>query len=330
MAILFVRGINDLATVGAVLNERGELIYLMRGNTALHEKLKLKPGVSAYLTLFGKGVRQDSVSFNQKPSLIVNQICDADTNRGSLERCIDLCNQVGSPVINKPEKVLLTTRDGVSKLLQGIPGVTMPTTLRLQPKSPADVLAFAEAEKMDFPFIVRLAGDHGGVSMVLVRGREDHDLLHVYPFDGRDFYLTEFVDHKDESGFYHKHRVVVIDGEPMMRHAMYDLGWMVHSPSREFMAARESWDDDRRRMRWLNSEVLPSCMPAIREISKRLDLEYFGMDCVMRPGGEMLIFEVNAAMNILHNPYPAMNETLDGIHDKIRAMLERRSGEALV
>jgi len=330
MTILFVRGINDLSTVGAAIDERGELVYVFHGNTGLHEKVKLKPGVVAYLTLFGKGVPQKSVTFTKTPSLIVNQIANADTNRGALERCIELCGQVDCPVINKPEKVLQTTRDGVSRLLQGIPGVIMPITVRFQPRSPADVFAHAQAQKMDFPFIVRLAGDHGGVSMVLVNGRQDHDLLHVYPFDGRDFYLTEYVDYKDESGFYHKHRLVVIDGEPVLRHAMYDAGWKVHGHSRNFMAGRETWEDDRRRMLWLNSEVLPNLVPAIREISTKLDLQYFGIDCQMRLGGEVLIFEVNPAMNILYNPYPAMKETLEGIHDKIRAMLARHSGEAVI
>jgi glutathione synthase/RimK-type ligase-like ATP-grasp enzyme len=330
MAILFVSGINDLSTVGVQLDGNEKLAYIINGNCSVNGKLPLKNGVAAELVLFGRGVRQRSVNFATNPSLIFNQIADADTHRGALERCAELCAQVPSPVINRPDRIMQTTRNRISELLQGIPGVIMPRTVRFQPASPEDVFERAALEKIDYPFIVRVAGDHAGKSMVLVNGGADHESLHVFPFDGRDFYMTEYVDCKDEAGLYHKQRVVVVDGEPVLRHTLFNSGWKIHGNSREFMRERESWEDSLARMHRMDTELIPKLRPIFQKISERLQLEYFGVDCNVRPNGEVLIFEANANMNILFNPYPEMNDRLNMIHARIHAMLLRHSGEQVI
>lgn len=330
MAILFVSGVNDQSTIGVNLDNKGNLAQLLDGNCSVHGMLPLKEDVAGFMVLFGKGVQQAGVDFVRVPSLIFNQISDADTHRGSLERCVELCSQVQTMVINQPQHVLQTTRDHVAELLQEIPGVIVPKTVRFQPRSPGDVFEHAETEGFEFPFITRLAGEHSGKSMILLAGPEDLDSLHALPFDGRDFYLSQFIDCKDSSGLYHKQRIVVIDGEPILRHSLFNEYWKIHASSREFMMARESWDDDNRRMQRLETEVIPALKPAITEIKNRLKLEYFGLDCNLRPDGKMVVFEANANMNVLYNPYPEMNDCLRTIHQKIQAMLTRYSGEAVI
>ena len=330
MAILFVSGINDLSRIGVAIDDEGQLINLLDGNCSIHQRIPLKEGIDAYLILFGKGVKQRSVDFTRKPTLIVNQIADADTHRGALERCMELCAKVDSPVINHPEIILQTSRDRVSELLQGIPGVTMPRTVRFNPRSPEHVFEGAESENFSFPFIVRMAGDHGGKSMIRVNSREDYRALHVYPFDGRDFYLTEYVEGKDSAGYHQRQRLVVIDGKPILRGSLYDQDWKVHGASRSFMLERESWEDDHVRSNLLETEVIPRLETAVQEITNRLKLEIFGIDCSLSPEGEMLIFEANANMNILTNDHPQMNERMDRIKSRIHAMLARHSGERVI
>lgn len=330
MAILFISGINDLSTMGVNLDDKGQMVQLLDGNCSVHGRIPLKEGVAAYAVLFGKGVKQPKFGFSQVPSLIFNQIADADTHRGSLERCIEMCSEVPSPVINRPERVLDTTRDRISEVLQDIDGVVMPQTLRFQPRSPEAVYGHAGATGIGFPFIVRIAGDHAGKSMVRINGTEDHDDLHALPFDGRDFYLTEYVDCRNPDGLYNKQRFVVIDGEPVLRHWLQQDQWNIHGSSRDFMLARETWVEDHKRMHFLETEMLPGLMPAFRTIYDRIGLEYFGVDCCVRPDGELVVFEVNANMNVLHNPYPEMNEQMRKIHRAIHAMLTRHSGESVI
>jgi len=330
MTILFVSGVNDLSMAGITLDDKGGLMYLLDGNCSVHRRIPLNEDIAADVVLFGKGVRQRTFNFIRTPSLIFNQIADVDTHRGTLERCIELCSQVNSPVINHPENILQTSRDRVSELLQEIPGVTMPKTVRFKPESQEDVFACAESENFDFPFIVRVAGDHGGKSMVRINSRADYHALHVYPFDGRDFYLTEFVDCKDGAGFYYKHRLVVIDGRPILRSSHFDNKWMVHGASRSFMLERETWKEELARIRTLETEVIPRLETAIQEITKRLQLEYYGIDFSLNLEGNMLIFEANATMNILTNKHPQQNERMDMIKSRIHAMLARHSGEKVI
>jgi glutathione synthase/RimK-type ligase-like ATP-grasp enzyme len=330
MTILFVSGVNDRAVMGVSLDENGNLVHLMDGNCSVHHRLPLKKGIDLQFVIFGKGVKQRGAQFNTKPSLIFNQIADADTHRGSLERCIELCDQVNTTVINHPRSVLQTGRDQVAAMLQGIPGVIMPRTVRFQPRSPDEVFEHAAGQGIAFPYLARVAGEHHGRSMVRVDRPEDHAALHALPFDGRDFYLTEYVDYRGEDGFYHKQRIVVIDGEPLLRHALYFNEWMVHASSRAFMMERETWEDDVARFDRLASEVLPPLRPAIREITSRLQLEYYGIDCSLRPDGQMLIFEANANMNVLHGPNPATRYRLEAIEQKLYALLTKYSGEKVI
>ena len=330
MAILFVSGVNDLSVMGVDLDEKGNLVHLMDGNCSVHHRLPLKEGVASEYTIFGKGVKQRRASFTTVPSLIFNQISDADTHRGALERCVEFCDQVSTSIINHPRHVQKTGREQVSSMLQGIPGVIMPRTLRFQPRSPDDVLSFAAAEGIAFPYIARVAGDHRGKSMIRLDKPEDYALLHPLPFDGRDFYLTEYVDYRDDDGFYHKQRIVVIDGEPILRHAMYIDDWMVHANSRSFMMERESWEDDIARYDRLSGEVMSQLRPAFDEITSRLQLQYYGIDCNLSPDGKMLIFEANANMNVLHGPNPRIRYRLTAIQQRIHALLTKYSGERVI
>jgi hypothetical protein len=226
--------------------------------------------------------------------------------------------------------VLQTGRERVADLLQGIPAVIRPRTLLFQPRSPDDVLAYAAGQGLAFPYIARVAGDHHGQSMVRLVTPQDYPALHALPFDGRDFYLTEYVDYRSEDGLYHKQRIVVIDGEPLLRHALYFNEWMVHASSRAFMMERENWDQDRARFDRLSREVLPSLRPAIDEITRRLQLEYYGIDCSLRPDGRVLIFEANANMNVLHGPNPETRYRLEPIEKSLYALLTRYSGEQVI
>jgi glutathione synthase/RimK-type ligase-like ATP-grasp enzyme len=330
MTILFVSGVNDRAVMGVSLDESGNLVHLMDGNCSVHHRLPLKKGIDLQFVIFGKGVKQRGAQFSTKPSLIFNQIADADTHRGSLERCIELCDQVNTTVINHPRSVLQTGRDQVAAMLQGIPGVIMPRTVRFQPRSPDEVFEYAAGQGIAFPYLARVAGEHHGRSMVRMGSQEDYPALHALPLDGRDFYLTEYVDYRGEDGFYHKQRIVVIDGEPLLRHALYFNEWMVHASSRAFMMERDTWEDDVVRFDRLASEVLPPLRPVTREITSRLQLEYYGIDCSLRPDGQMLIFEANANMNVLHGPNPATRYRLEAIEQKLYALLTKYSGEKVI
>jgi glutathione synthase/RimK-type ligase-like ATP-grasp enzyme len=329
MTILFVSGVNDRSTIGVTLDGNGQPVYLIDGNASVHRRLPLPEDATGTFLIFGKGVPQHSIEFQKPPSLVFNQIADADTHRGALERCVELCDRLGTPVINHPRQVLKTTRDQVAEMLQGIPALTVPRTLRFNPRSPEEVLARARAEAFEFPFIVRVAGEHGGRRMVRIGTREDAAALHALPFDGRPFYLSQFVDCRDERGMYHKQRITFVDGRPLLRHALFSGDWNIHGRVRDFMLQHETWAMNFAREEALETRLMPGLAQAFSEIARRLQLEYFAMDCCIHPDGQMVLFEANANMNVLHNPFPEMNPRLQRLHAQLQAMLEKYSGERL-
>lgn len=331
MAILFVSGVNDLSVIVVSPDDRGRPLYRIDGNASLHHRIPLRKGVAQSFLIFGKGVQQHSPRFATPPSLIVNQIADADTHRGALERCIELCSQLQTSVINHPANVLKTTREEVSSALQGVPGVVVPRTLRFQAKSPEEVFSFAAAEGFEFPFILRAAGARDGRRMLRLDSRSDLALLHALPFDGRSFYMTEFVDCRDDHGFYHKQRLAVIDGEPLLRLSLSARQWDVRAGSRAGLIQREVQDGTDRPEARIESDLSPRVTPACREISRRLGLEYFGIDCHMSADGRLTVFEAGANIDILTGHNPQRNgHSKHPVYDRVHRMLARHSGEQVI
>ena len=329
MTILFVSGVSD-ENMGEFrgLDSRGNIMWNVKGCCDVEKYLRLKPGVAGSVMMFGPKIKQSDITFHRAPSLVFNQISDPDTHAGALSRCAEMCKQLSAPVINRPEKIMNTTRDRVSELLQGIAGVTMPKTVRFNPRNPDDVYEQAESVGLQFPFIVRLAGFHNGRNMILLRSREDYDDLHAFPFDGRDFYLTEFVDYKNDSGIYIKQRIAVIDDKPFIRHSLFDQSWKINVSSVDFMAQNRHLYSYAELLEKSDAR-LATVRPAIMEIRKRLGLEYFGIDCHINDQGGMLIFEANANMNILAITIDEYKERASFLRKQVAAMISRRSGERL-
>lgn len=329
MTILFVKGAPD-DNIGEFkgIDARGNISWNVKGCCDVEQYVELPPGASASIMMFGPKVEQSPVTFHRQPSLVFNQIADPDSHAGALRRCAEMCRRLPVPVINHPDRVLATTRDRVSETLQGIAGVRMPRTIRARPSSPDQVFEQAAAFGIALPLIVRLPGFHNGISMVLLRDREDYALLHALPFDGRDFYLTEFVDSREERGVYTKTRIAMIDGEPCFRHFFYDENWMIHYKAMEFMEknpgifSREELADRRQHR-------VDLARPALKQIHERLGLDYFGIDCQVGEEGEVLVFEANATMNMLAQGQGAYLENVEVVRDRVKAMMSRRSGEFL-
>jgi hypothetical protein len=329
MTILFVSGINDMSTVGITLDDKGQVGYLMDGNASVQHRMSLGDRETAAFLIFGLGVKQHSVEFRTPPAVIFNQIADPDTHRGALQRCVELCDQVDTRVINHPRKIQQTSRDRVSSTLQGIPGVIVPRVQRFQPRSPDDVFSRAAAEGFELPFIARVAGLHGGVSMVKVDSRDDYDALHALPFDGRDFYLTEFIDYRSPDSLYRKTRIALVDGVPLIRHHLIDANWMVHASALALMDQRpDLMDEANGVLADFDGRLRPAIEDRLSEITRRLGLDYYGIDCHIDAQGEILLFEANANMNILYNSRQEYEQCVGVIKNHILAMIDDRCRRA--
>ena len=327
MAIVFTFGVNDQGVAAVRPDANGQMRIHVDGSSNIIGMMDFGRITPIPFLLYGPNAEQPPFRIPGKPSLIFNQISDGDSHTVALKRCVELCRQVKAPVINAPEAILSSTRDQVAQRLREIPGVHAPKTVRSAPGSPAEVLAAIENSGLEYPVIMRTTGEHNAAGMVLLHGCEDLEKLHVFPFDGRDFYLSEYVDFSDHNGIFHKHRIVMVDGEPMPRHAFFNDHWMVNSSCIDFMRAHPEYGSPAENLDELERQRLPKALHALQEISRIMELDYFGIDCQIDADGQVLLFEANANMNVMIDKIPEISGRIVAIKQKLRALIERRSGE---
>jgi len=289
--ILFINGIPDDNSLRInMIHENGNIKWGVSGSANLSYFLK-NDFFNRSITTFD--TRGDQELPRQMIHGVFNQISDPDTHKISLQKADDFYKAVSAnvPFFNIPSNVMKTTRDNIYQLLQGIDKLHVPKTVKLQPKSPSDIYEVIKKEDFKFPVIFRQAGDHGGISTIKVD--DEKEQFYAFPLDGRDYYLTQFVDYK-EDGIYAKYRLVVVDGEVLLIHTLFSENWMVHGGSQ----LKDRKADKLAVSKRFSKEIKPSIQPIVTEIYNRLGLDYFGIDCHIDNDMNLLAFEINANMNI--------------------------------
>ena len=252
---------------------------------------------------------------------LINAIGDPDISSISLRMLRDHVDATNLPCFNHPAAVLGNSRDGVARKLAGIDGVWTPRTIRLRIEEPDDLQRAAHEHDLQWPLILRVAGSHRGVAMVKVDDpAQTKAALRGLQWGGRDLYLTEYVDCRDADGHWRKMRVVVAGDGTFLRHRVIANRWLVHVGDRELghMAEEEA------ALRDFDAQMLPAIGTRVRAIADALGMDYFGIDCNLRPDGRLLIFEANALMDILHNSMTSPNcwdAAIARIHEALVALL---------
>jgi hypothetical protein len=207
--------------------------------------------------------------------VVLNVICDPDTNAGSLAIARRICDQLGVGVVNHPDRVLASSRDQVASTLADLPGAVMPRTVRVRPASVADVAKQVAAAGLDTPFLFREAGAHGGKGLVLVRGRKDARELERFAFD----------------------RTLVVGGYTHAKHMIAADGWNIHARERAEMQQHADLVAEEEK---LILDGLPDDLRmTFSAIHERLGLDYFGIDYGILDDGRPVLFEVNACVRAL-------------------------------
>lgn len=230
------------------------------------------------------------------PGPIVNYIADPDLCRIALDVARAGAAKLQRPWFNHPDRIAGTTRDNVSRILQGIQGLVVPKVARCRPNSPADIMNAIEAGRLRYPVLVRSAGEHGGKTLIRIDEPIEQSFYSSITAD-RDLYITEFYDFADDDGLYRRYRFAVVGGDVLIKSVIMGTHWNLHGSSR-------TWNDrtiaqERDIIDGFATSLAPRIAPAIATIYDRIGLDYFGIDCAVRSDGSLLVFEVNANMDIL-------------------------------
>lgn len=259
---------------------------------------------------------------------LVNYIADPDSHETALKQAINIVEQTGRPCFNDPRKVIVTRRDQIAERLADVPGLNTPRTVRITPAHPRDFQQAADEHQLQFPLIVRLAGDHGGISTIRIDTSNDWDGIFVLPWGGRAVYLTEFSDFHDPDGLYRKCRIIFTGGKMLLHHVIISREWLVHRGSR--LNSESTADEERYWLASFEREHLPRFQHTLSEIRRIIGLDYFGLDCHLGQNNVITLFECNATMNVLSYGHESShwNEPKAQIRARLEASLEKFSRQA--
>jgi len=221
--------------------------------------------------------------------LIFNAIGDADRCARALARASMLLAGSPAAVINRPERVMRTSRVGTGDIARGIANLIAPKTILMKKA------ALAAEPPFGFPFLVRAPGFHTGMYFTRVRNeRELSAALAELP--GTEVIAIEYLDTRSTDGKHRKYRAMVVAGELYPLHLAIASDWKVHYYTSEMASdADHRWEEQR----FLSGKVAAigaRAVRALRELGQRLELDYAGIDFGVDRGGNVLLFEANANM----------------------------------
>lgn len=331
--ILQLIGIDDSNSIEVLYlsTDPKRMNYNFMGNVELLPFLECRD-FEIFKHLVG-GMKGDPVTF-PKMDLIFNCICDPDSNRKALNIASNIVSALKIPVFNDPRHMIKTRRENMYQLLKGMDGVIVPKTIRIQPEYLSDVVNTIESGEMPLPLLIRMAGSHNGEQLELIRDLKDIHQLDKFPFDGRDYYMTQFFPYQSKDGFYRKYRVVVVGGRPYPKHLIVADTWKVRDDSgKKVMDANPEYQKEEKKFL---EESHKKDTPIFTRLYELLELDYFGVDFSYSQEGRMIIFEVNSCFrtigskeNPVDYPYSYTEPYVKNIKTAIEEVIRQKAEEKI-
>lgn len=254
--------------------------------------------------------------------LVMNSIGDSDLCRPALEAAVRLLTSTSAPVINSPQKVLMTGRLENAQRLSGLEGVRTARTLLL---SKRQVL---QQKEMNFPLLLRAPGFHTGQHFVKV-DRSDQLSTAVAQLPGDELLAMEYFDARGDDGMTRKYRVMMIGGKLYPLHIAISADWKVHYFTAAMAGQRQHQAEEKRFLEDMSTVIGPRGMAALEQVKTSLDLDYGGIDFGLDKAGNILLFEANATMVIYPPPaeeqWDYRRKAIEAASRAVRELLRART-----
>jgi tetratricopeptide (TPR) repeat protein len=261
-----------------------------------------------------------------KADVVFNMICNADDGEDTLLQALALVNCLDRPTINHPRLIMNTNRESMARRLADIPYCIIPKTIRAAGSIMVDAALNEAFEGFRLPFLVRVAGKHGG---------DDFDKFNSWPDVahfvseniGTNYYLIEYIDYRSYDDFFRKYRVIFVDGEILPYHLAIHDDWKVHHYRTDM--ANHAWmrEEEESFLENIGGVFNTAQQDALRAIASATELDYGGIDCGIDRDGQIVVFEANAAM-LVHDEksgdFTYKNRYVARIKRAFDAMLARR------
>ncbi len=281
--------------------------------------------------IFNKNIESEK-SLPQS-QLYINTISDPDLEMHSLKSLlIFLDKQSDVAIINHPEKVIETTRDKNYQRLKKIDGLYFPKTLRLFVKDP-DLASKDILKQFDFPVLIRMCGTQTGTSFVQINSNQELK-RNLCSFLNEEIYIIEYVDtsftgeHQDK--LFRRFRFFFIENKtyPVTCHIHHS--WNVHSVDRSSVMQQQNDLTQIEKQFLLEpaSIIGDANFKVLAQLPQIIGLDFFGVDFSLTKANQLVLFEVNAAMNHSYNyvdQFPYLKPHLDAITNGFHEMIENKA-----
>jgi len=317
-------------------------------STGLHLLMFVGPGdimanVPAQFLLVGSDVTLD-LAFVQPglplPELPAHDLAlvgigESDANRPLLEQLRKDLEGHPVPVLLDPVKIQALSRDRLWRLLEGVPGLLIPPTVRT---SLNDLKGLVEGRRAledllpggVFPVLLRPMDSHGGKGLARLSG-SDELAKYLDQAQGEEYYLSRFIDYRGMGGLHRKLRIALIGGRAYACHMAVAEHWMLHYLNAGMDSDPSKREEEAHLFATFDTDFAIRHASALAALCARADLEYFAIDCAETRDGELLIFEADTAM-VVHDMdpptlYPYKGPQMQKVFRAFRDMLGRAAGQ---
>ncbi len=262
--------------------------------------------------------------------VVLVAISESDGNRATLLALEERLKDWPQPVINQPSSIPCVGRDAASELLQDVPGIAMPPTLRCDRKALQAIASglttlAASFPSNDYPIILRPYDSQAGRDLARITSVAELT-EYLSQVQATDFFLARFIDYSGDDGLFRKFRIALIDGQAFASHMAVSNHWMIHylnagmyedaNKRAEELAFMDHFDDFVQRHH-----------AALDEIYRRTGLDYLLIDGAETRDGELLIFEIDHTM-VVHamdseELFPYKQQHIAKARDAFRTYLQR-------
>jgi len=254
---------------------------------------------------------------------------ESDHNRPLLAQITERAKSWTRPVLNRAECIANLARNGACALLGAAPGIYMPVSVRITREMIKQIgngtmtLTAALTDGV-FPIIARPVGSHAGHGLEKL---DDAFAIDAYlqTENAIEFYISRFIDYRNEDGQFRKYRIILVEGQPYICHMAISQNWMIHYLNAGMAESAEKRAEEARFMAQFENGFAQRHATAFKAITEILQLDYVGLDCSETRDGKLLIFEADSDM-IVHamdpvDMYPYKPAVMQKIFKAFHAML---------
>ena len=183
-----------------------------------------------------------------------------------------------------------------------------------------------EAKFLRYPFLARIAGLHGGQAFEKIESAGQLQAF-VHRTPEVDYYLMDYLDYRSPDGFFRKYRFFYIGGAILPYHLAIATQWKAHHFRTDM--EHHAWMQQEEEAFLVSPQTFfsPEQIGVLCAVGAASGLDFVGIDCGLDQAGNVVLFEINAAMLVSGNnhAFPYKTPAVRKVKDAFDAMLKQKA-----